>query len=71
MREYRDDSYALTHLSRRISWFGKKLGPCKPLKEAIRLAKCPDTVHRALDEFLAGGLRLWAEVDEGSGVLAG
>jgi tRNA-dihydrouridine synthase B len=70
MREYRDDSYALTHLSRRISWFGKKLGPCKPLKEAIRLAKEPDTVHRALDEFLAGGLRLWAEVDEDSGVLS-
>jgi hypothetical protein len=47
------------HIRRRISWFGKRLngGVCRPLKEAIRTAPDPAAVHRALDEFLAGGLR--------------
>ena len=63
MCECRDERYARTHLSRRISWFGKKLGPCKPLKEAIRLAENTMAVHQALDGFLDGGLRLWSEVE--------
>ena len=57
MLEHRDAHYAMTHMRRRISWFGKRLGPCKPLKEAVRLASDPGAVHRALDDFLAGGLR--------------
>ena len=59
MRTFRDDHYALHHIRSRISWIGKRLGPCKPLKERVRTAKTPDDVHRALDEFLAGGLRLY------------
>ena len=57
MLEYRDEHYAMTHMRRRISWFAKRLGPCKPLKEAVRTAPDPAAVHEALDAFLAGGLR--------------
>ncbi len=57
MRGFRDDKYAMDHIRRRITWFGKALGPCKPMKERVRTAGGPDDVHRALDEFEAGGLR--------------
>lgn len=64
MLRFRDEHYALVQIRQRISWFGKRLGPCKPLKEAIRLARDPETVWRALDEFETGGLRTWAQVEE-------
>lgn len=66
MRRYRDDHYALHQVRRRISWFGKTLngGACKPLKEAIRLAPDPASVHAALDEYVAGGLRSDASLPE-------
>jgi nifR3 family TIM-barrel protein len=57
MLRFRDERYAMNHIRRRISWFAKRLGPCKPLKEAVRTAPDADAVHAALDEFLAGGLR--------------
>lgn len=57
MRAFRDDHYAMTHIRRRISWFSKRLGPCKPFKEAVRLAPGPDAVHDALDRFFEGDLR--------------
>ena len=62
MLEHRDEHYALTHIRRRVSWFGKRLGPCKPFKEAVRLAKTVDNVRRAIDAFEAGGLRVSEEV---------
>lgn len=61
MREFRGDRLALIHIARRISWMGKRLGPCKPLKEAVRTAQTPNDVYRALDEFLAGGLRIFRD----------
>mgnify|MGYP006282613929 CR=1 FL=1 len=60
MLQHRGEHYAMTHIRRRISWLGKALGPCKPMKERVRLAKTPDDVRRALDEFQAGGLRVRA-----------
>lgn len=51
MTEFRSEHYALFQIRRRISWFAKRLGPCKPLKEAIRLAPDAAAVYRALDEF--------------------
>jgi nifR3 family TIM-barrel protein len=57
MLRFRGEHYALNHIRRRISWLGKPLGPCKPFKETIRTAPDADTVERALDDFLAGGLR--------------
>jgi len=57
MLEFRGEHYARTQIRRRISWFGKRLGPCKPLKERVRLAESTDAVREALDEFEAGGLR--------------
>ncbi len=59
MIRFRDERYAMIHVRRRIAWFGKRLGPCKPLREAVRLAQGPAEVHRALDEFSAGGLRYY------------
>lgn len=55
MREFRDDKYALMQINRRISWFAKRIngGHCKPLKEAVRLARTPREVHQALDAALA------------------
>lgn len=57
MRTQRDDRYALYQIRRRISWFAKRLGPCRPLREAVRLAPDAAAVHQALDRFLAGELR--------------
>lgn len=57
MLEYRGEHYAMVNIRRRISWYAKRLPPCKPLRETIRLAKSPTEVHAALDEFRAGGLR--------------
>lgn len=59
MLAFRTEHYAMTQIRRRIAWFGKRLGPCKPLREAIRLARSPADVRRALDAFGAGGLRLF------------
>jgi nifR3 family TIM-barrel protein len=61
MRTFRDERYAVVHIQRRISWFGKRLGPCKPLREAVRLATSTDDVFRALDAFEAGGLRVFRD----------
>jgi len=57
MLEQRGERYALMHIRRRISWFAKRLGPCKPFREAVRTAPDASAVHGAFDEFLAGGLR--------------
>jgi len=57
MIEFRSERYALTHISRRISWFAKRLGPCKPFKEAVRTARSAADVRTALDRFEAGALR--------------
>ena len=57
MLEFRGERYAMAHITRRITWFAKAIPPCKPLKETIRNAKTPANVHKALDEFAAGGLR--------------
>ncbi|MCC6660697.1 MAG: tRNA-dihydrouridine synthase [Phycisphaerales bacterium] len=59
MRQYRDDHYAMHHIRRRISWFGKSLsgGACRPLREAVRLAETPDDVEAALQAHLTGALR--------------
>ena len=64
MLEFRGEHYAMDQIRRRISWFAKRLGPCKPLREAIRLAAHPADVHAALDAFLAGGLRFSGSGDE-------
>lgn len=61
MLEYRSERAAMTQIRRRITWFGKRLGPCKPLKEAIRLAEKPEAVFRALEAFEKGGLRQWSQ----------
>lgn len=59
MVTFRGEHYAMVQITRRISWLGKRLaeGRCKPLKEAVRLARNPQEVSAKLDLFLAGGLR--------------
>lgn len=57
MRHSRHEHYAMVQIRRRMTWFGKRLGPCKPLKEAIRVAQTPEDVHTHLSCFLQGGLR--------------
>lgn len=57
MLEHRGEHYALNHIRRRVTWFAKKLPPCKPFKEMVREAPDAATVYRACDAFLAGGLR--------------
>jgi nifR3 family TIM-barrel protein len=57
MREFRGDRYALAHIRRRISWFSKTLGPCKPLKVKFNEASTVAEITAALDAFRAGGLR--------------
>lgn len=50
---FRGEHYAMNHIRRRISWMGQSLGPCKPLKEAVRTAPDPAAVRAALDASLA------------------
>ncbi|MDP1663139.1 MAG: tRNA-dihydrouridine synthase [Phycisphaerales bacterium] len=74
MIQTRDEHYAMFQIRRRMSWFGKRLGQeldprgrpvgCKPLKEAVRVAKSPAEVLDRLAEFEAGGLRGGMEVGE-------
>lgn len=69
MQSQRDDRYALFQISRRVSWFAKRLGiqpdgtrhGVKPFKEAVRTARHADDVHAALDRYLAGELRSYSE----------
>ncbi len=68
MLEYRDERYAMNHIRRRIAWFAKKLGPCKPLRERVRTAPDAAGVRAALDEFEAGGLRWFPRETAGAGV---
>ena len=70
MLEFRDERYALNNMRRRITWFGKRLGPCKPLKETIRTAAGPEVVFAALEEFLSGGLRFYPYSDREEKALA-
>ncbi|HVU63460.1 MAG TPA: tRNA dihydrouridine synthase DusB [Phycisphaerales bacterium] len=51
MREYRDDRYAMFQIRRRISWFAKRLGPCRSLRESVRIAPDPQAVYTALRAF--------------------
>jgi len=57
MVRFRGEHYAMNHVRRRISWLAKTLPPCKPFKEAIRIAPDPPAAHAILDDYLAGGLR--------------
>ncbi len=57
MREYRGDHYAMVQIRRRVTWFAKRLPPCKPFKEALRTSRDPAVVYEALERFAAGGLR--------------
>lgn len=59
MERFRGEKYALHHIAKRITWFAKRLGPCKPLREAVRTATTTDHARRALDQFAAGGLRIF------------
>ena len=54
MVKHRGERYAMTHIRRRISWFGKRLVPCKAFKESIRLAVGVDEVRASLERFRRG-----------------
>ena len=79
MRSQRDDRYAMFQITRRVSWFAKRLGfvnpvtgdperlSVKPFKEAVRTATSPEMVYDALDAFAAGGLRGGRITEEAEG----
>jgi nifR3 family TIM-barrel protein len=54
MLEYRDEKYAMVQIRRRVSWFAKRLGPCKRFKETIRVAPDPAAVYAAMLGFTRG-----------------
>lgn len=54
MIKLRDQRFALRTIRQRIGWYGKYLGPCKPLKQAIRTLDDAAAFDGLLDEFLAG-----------------
>ncbi len=68
MLTYRDAHYALHHIRRRISWFGKRIagGQCRELREAVRLAATAADVHAALDRFVDGGRGASGIVERGA-----
>ncbi len=65
MRTMRDDRYAMDQITRRVSWFAKRLGAgpdgarlsVKPFKEAVRTSRTPGEVLDALARYDAGELR--------------
>ncbi len=54
MLEYRGERYALVQIRRRVSWFAKRLGPCKRFKEAMRVVPDVAAVHATLAAFQNG-----------------
>ena len=60
MVQFRGEHYAMVQIRRRITWFAKRLGPCKPLREAIRLAAGP--AEREYDPAKVPVLNLLREV---------
>jgi len=51
MLAYRDERYAMYQIRRRVSWFAKRLGPCKRWREAIRVAPDAAAVYDAFARF--------------------
>ncbi|MBL8763405.1 MAG: tRNA dihydrouridine synthase DusB [Phycisphaerae bacterium] len=64
------ERYALHQIRSRISWMAKRFPPCKPFKEAVRLAPDVASVESAFDQFLAGGLRGGTEPGVPNAVIA-
>jgi tRNA-dihydrouridine synthase B len=54
MRVYRHEHYALVQMRRRVSWFAKRLGPCKRFKEHMRTVPDAASVHALLSALAAG-----------------
>ena len=54
MLEYREEKYAMVQIRRRVSWFAKRLGPCKRFREVLRGAPDPASVYVALEGFVRG-----------------
>lgn len=52
MIEYRTEHYAMVQMRRRVSWFAKRLGPCKRFREAIRLAPDAPAIRAILLDFV-------------------
>ena len=65
MLELRGARGAMTHIRRRISWFGKRIEASKALKESVRTAPTPAAVLGALDEFLAEPARVSGSCSDG------
>ncbi len=72
MKHYRDEKYALWQITRRVSWFAKKMGynpdgtrfGMKPFREAVRTSTSADMVYAAFEAYLAGELRGgWVEAE--------
>lgn len=54
MIEYRGEHYAMVQMRRRVSWFAKRLGPCKRFREAVRLAADAAAIRDILANFVRG-----------------
>ncbi len=51
--EYSGPKAAVECLSKRVSWYGKTMGPVKEFKEAVRLARSPEAIRAAIARQLA------------------
>ena len=49
------EHHACHMIRRRISWYAKKLAPCRRLKEQLRTVRSAADFHRYVDEFCACG----------------
>lgn len=51
MIEHRTEHYAMVQMRRRVSWFAKRLGPCKRFREAVRTAADPAAIRTILRTY--------------------
>jgi nifR3 family TIM-barrel protein len=49
---FRNEQIAVLEMRKRISWYAKNMGPCRPLKDPMREITCTGDFDRVLAEFL-------------------
>jgi nifR3 family TIM-barrel protein len=60
MVRYRSEFAAVREFRQRISWYGKAMGPCRPMKEAMREIKTAADFERVVGTFV----EWWRRHDE-------
>src|SRR4051812_34999374 len=65
IRLFRNDRAAVIEFRKRVSWYAKRMHPCRMLKEEVRLIDTPEQFERIVERFLEWRLRYDEDVRAG------